>query len=193
MSNNHCGTANFSYRDARRTAGNTNDYNGKMLRLNPIEQLADGANPTTGCGHHLRPADGELAERRRTCSAAPKGGGGKTKPEIYAMGLRNPSRMAIDPKTDVPYAAWVGPDAGSPSATQGPSTYENATQLPSAGNYGWPYCMGNQQPFRDRIADGSLRTTNARRLRQRRPGGQPDQRLVRLQEPRQRLDRTTRV
>ena len=77
------------------------------------------------------------------------------------MGLRNPSRMAIDPKTDVPYAAWVGPDAGSPSATQGPSTYENATQLPSAGNYGWPYCMGNQQAYRDRIADGSLRTTNA--------------------------------
>ena len=76
------------------------------------------------------------------------------------MGLRNPSRMAIDPETDVPYAAWVGPDAGSPSATQGPSTYETATQLPTAGNYGWPYCMGNKQPYRDRVADGSLRTTN---------------------------------
>ena len=67
------------------------------------------------------------------------------------MGLRNPSRMAIDPETDVPYAAWVGPDAGSPSQSQGPSTYENATQLPSAGNYGWPYCMGNQQAYRDRV------------------------------------------
>ena len=77
------------------------------------------------------------------------------------MGLRNPSRMAIDTKTDIPYAAWVGPDAGQPSATEGPSTYENATQLPSAGNYGWPYCMGNQQAYRDRIANGSLRTTNA--------------------------------
>ena len=90
-----------------------------------------------------------------------EGNGSQAKPEIYAMGLRNPSRMAIDTKTDIPYAAWVGPDAGSPSATEGPSTYENATQLPSAGNYGWPYCMGNQQAYRDRIANGSLRTTNA--------------------------------
>ena len=80
------------------------------------------------------------------------------------MGLRNPSRMTIDPETDIPYAAWVGPDAGAPSATQGPSTYETGTQLPTAGNYGWPYCMGNQQPYRDRVADGSLRTTNAAEL-----------------------------
>ncbi len=77
------------------------------------------------------------------------------------MGLRNPSRLFIDPETDIPYSAWVGPDAGSPSATQGPSTYENATQLAAAGNYGWPYCMGNQQAYRDRVADGSLRTANA--------------------------------
>ena len=66
-----------------------------------------------------------------------EGGGGKAKPEIYAMGLRNPSRMTIDPVTDVPYAAWVGPDAGSPSATQGPSTYETATQLPTASWSTW--------------------------------------------------------
>ena len=29
----NCGTAGYSYQDARRTAGNTNDYNGKMLRI----------------------------------------------------------------------------------------------------------------------------------------------------------------
>ncbi len=63
MSNNHCGTANFSYRDARRTAGNTNDYNGKMLRINPIEQLADGANPAIGVGTTYGLPDGGLAER----------------------------------------------------------------------------------------------------------------------------------
>ena len=32
--------------------------------------------------------------------------------------------------------------------------------IPTAGNYGWPYCMGNQQAYRDRVADGSLRTMN---------------------------------
>jgi glucose/arabinose dehydrogenase len=51
-----------------------------------------------------------------------EGNGKQAKPEIYAMGLRNPSRLSIDPKTDVPYTAWVGPDAGVPSATLGPST-----------------------------------------------------------------------
>ena len=76
------------------------------------------------------------------------------------MGLRNPSRLSIDPKTDVPYSAWVGPDAGAPSATDGPSTYESAAQISHAGNYGWPYCMGNGQAYRDRLADGTQRTTN---------------------------------
>ena len=87
------------------------------------------------------------------------------------MGLRNPSRLSIDPETDIPYTAWVGPDAGAPSATQGPSTYENAAQIDHAGNYGWPYCMGNGQAYRDRIAPtAACATTNARRLRLRRPG-----------------------
>ncbi|RKQ93231.1 sugar phosphate isomerase/epimerase [Solirubrobacter pauli] len=159
VSNNHCGTANFSYRDARRTAGNTNDYNGKMLRFNPIEQIADGAKPTVGPGTTYALPTASSPNGPNLFDGT-EGGGGKAKPEIYAMGLRNPSRMSIDPKTDIPYAAWVGPDAGNPSATQGPSTYESATQLPSAGNYGWPYCMGNQQAYRDRTADGNLRTTN---------------------------------
>ena len=74
------------------------------------------------------------------------------------MGLRNPSRLSIDPNDDTVYTAWVGPDAGSPSATQGPSTYENAAQISRAANYGWPYCMGSKQAYRDRIADGALRT-----------------------------------
>ena len=160
VSNNHCGANNISYNDARRTAGNSNDYNGKMLRLNPVDTIPDGAKPAVGVGttYSLPTAD---SPNGANLFDGTEGGGGRTRPEIYAMGLRNPSRMAIDPETDVPYSAWVGPDAGSPSATQGPSTYENATQLPSAGNYGWPYCMGNQQGYRDRVADGSLRTTNA--------------------------------
>jgi hypothetical protein len=76
------------------------------------------------------------------------------------MGLRNPSRLSIDPETDVPYTAWVGPDAGQPSATLGPSTYENAAQITTAGNYGWPFCMGGRQAYRDRVADGTPRNFN---------------------------------
>ena len=37
----NCGTANYSYQDARRTAGNTNDYNGKMLRIKPKPNLPE--------------------------------------------------------------------------------------------------------------------------------------------------------
>ena len=164
--NTHCGDNPVAFNDARRTAGNTNNYNGKMLRFNPIDNLADGAKPTVGVGttYSLPTA---ASPNGPNLFDGTEGGGGKALPEIYAMGLRNPSRMTIDPVTDVPYAAWVGPDAGSPSATQGPSTYETATQLPTAGNYGWPYCMGNKQAYRDRVADGSLRTTNGGGLRPR--------------------------
>ncbi len=44
----------------------------------------------------------------------------------------------------------MGPDAGSPSPELGPAKYETATIITSAGNQGWPYCMGNKQPYRDR-------------------------------------------
>ena len=152
----NCGDASFSYQDARRTAGNTNDYNGKMLRFNPVEipdslAAADRrrrARPTR-CRPRPRPTARTCSRATRRAARTRRRRG--TKPEIYAMGLRNPSRLSIDPKTDIPYTAWVGPDAGAPSRTEGPSTYENAAQITHAGNYGWPYCMGNKQPYRDRI------------------------------------------
>ncbi|HEY6891488.1 MAG TPA: ThuA domain-containing protein, partial [Solirubrobacter sp.] len=153
----NCGTANYSYQDARRTAGNTNDYNGKMLRIKPKPGLPDGQQPTVGAGSTYDLPTAQDPNGPNLFDGT-EGGGGKTKPEIYAMGLRNPSRLSIDPKTDVPYTAWVGPDAGAPSRTEGPSTYENAAQVTHAGNYGWPYCMGNKQPYRDRLDGGALRT-----------------------------------
>jgi PKD repeat protein/glucose/arabinose dehydrogenase/type 1 glutamine amidotransferase len=159
-SSDHCGTAGYSYQDARRTAGNTNDYNGKMLRFRPNPDLPDGSDAAPGpSSTYTLPTD--ESPNGPNLFDGTEGGGGKAKPEIYAMGLRNPSRLYVDPATDVPYTAWVGPDAGNPSATQGPSTYENAAQITHAGNYGWPYCMGNGQAYRDRLADGNLRTTNA--------------------------------
>jgi glucose/arabinose dehydrogenase len=159
-SSQHCGSAAYSYQDARRTAGNTNDYNGKMLRFRPNPAIPDGTQPVVGEGTtYTIPT--AAAPNGPNLFDGTEGGGGKTKREIYAMGLRNPSRLSIDTETDVPYSAWVGPDAGRPSATDGPSTYENAAQIDRAGNYGWPFCMGNQQAYRDRLADGTERTTDA--------------------------------
>jgi glucose/arabinose dehydrogenase/type 1 glutamine amidotransferase len=156
----HCGSNAISYQDARRTAGNTNDYNGKMLRFKPIGSIPDGTQPPVGIGTTYT-IPGANAPNGPNLFDGTEGGGGKTKPEIFAMGLRNPSRLSIDPKTDTVYTAWVGPDAGAPSQELGPSTYENAAQISHAGNYGWPYCMGNKQAYRDRVPGNTPRTENA--------------------------------
>ncbi|HEX6356515.1 ThuA domain-containing protein [Actinophytocola sp.] len=121
----------ISFQDARRTAGNTNDLNGKIIRIHPE---ADGT--YTIPQGNLFPVGQFPAD--------------KTRPEIYVMGVRNISRLAIDPETNWLTAAWVGPDAGSPSPELGPAKYETATIITKAGNHGWPYCMGNKQPYRDR-------------------------------------------
>ncbi|MFY1691257.1 ThuA domain-containing protein [Plantactinospora sp. WMMB782] len=123
--------AGISFQDARRTSGNTNDLNGKILRIHPEPD-----------GSYTVP-DGNLFTGQEQ-------GGGKTRPEIYVMGVRNIARIAWDPVNDWLTAAWVGPDAGAPSPELGPAKYETATIITSAGNHGWPYCMGNRQPYRDR-------------------------------------------
>ncbi len=122
-----------SFADARRTAGNTNNLNGKILRIHPEDD-----------GTYTLPA-GNLFTGRE-----PDEGGGKTRGEIYVMGVRNPARIFVDQKTDILYAGWVGPDAGAPSTTWGPAKYDTFAAITGPGNHGWPYCMGNKQPYRDR-------------------------------------------
>ncbi|WP_367123617.1 ThuA domain-containing protein [Streptomyces phytohabitans] len=120
-----------SFADARRTAGNTNNLNGKILRIHPETD-----------GTYTVPAGNLFTGKEE--------GGGKTRAEIYVMGVRNPARISVDPETDWLYAGWVGPDAGEPSTTWGPAKYDTFAVITSAGNQGWPYCMGNRQPYRDR-------------------------------------------
>ena len=76
---------------------------------------------------------------------------GKAKPEIFAMGVRNLYSIDVDDKTDKIAAAWVGPDQGTNSVIWGPAKTENAVMINSAGNYGWPYCTGNQQGYRAKL------------------------------------------
>lgn len=122
-----------SFADARRTAGNTNNLNGKILRIHPEKN-----------GTYTLP-EGNLFTGEESAE-----GGGKTRGEIYVMGVRNPARISVDQKTDTLYAGWVGPDAGAPSTTWGPAKYDTFAAITKAGNQGWPYCMGNKQPYRDR-------------------------------------------
>ncbi|MFE9693263.1 ThuA domain-containing protein [Micromonospora sp. NPDC005806] len=113
--------------DAQGTAGNTNDLRGKILRIKPL--------PT---GTYAIP-DGNLF--------AP--GTPRTKPEIYAMGMRNPFRITVDSKTDALLVADYGPDARSANPNRGPEGTVEFNRITSAGNYGWPYCIGNNLPFND--------------------------------------------
>ncbi|MEO6915653.1 MAG: ThuA domain-containing protein, partial [Chitinophagaceae bacterium] len=112
--------------DAQRSAGNPNDLRGKILRIHPE---ADGS--------YTIP-EGNLF---------PKGTEG-TKPEIYIMGCRNPYRISVDMATNYLYWGEVGPDAGT-DATHGPKVYDEFNQAKKAGNYGWPYFVGDSKPYHD--------------------------------------------
>jgi glucose/arabinose dehydrogenase len=107
--------------DAQRTAGNTNDLRGKVLR---IRVNADGS--------YAIPAGNLFAP-----------GTARTRPEIYAMGLRNPFRLSVDKPTGALYVADYGPDAGTTTAARGPAGQVEFNRITSAGNYGWPYCTGS--------------------------------------------------
>ena len=113
--------------DAQRSAGNTNDLRGKILRIHPEAN-----------GTYTIPA-GNLFPS----------GTANTKPEIYAMGLRNPYRIAVHPQSKVIYWGEIGPDAGEDSPLQGPRGYDEFNQAKKAGNFGWPYFIGNTQPYND--------------------------------------------
>ena len=110
--------------DAQRSAANTNDLKGKVLRIHPEPD-----------GTYTIP-EGNLFPK----------GMEKTRPEIFTMGCRNPYRIAVNPKTSVLYWGEIGPDAGKDSV-QGPRGYDEFNQAKKAGNYGWPYFVGNNQAY----------------------------------------------
>ncbi|MQW74974.1 DUF1349 domain-containing protein [Nocardioides sp. dk4132] len=121
---------NRSAWDAQRTSGNTNSLNGKILRITP---LPDG-------GYSI-PAGNLFDEDQDTTE--------KTRPEIYAMGFRNPFRIGLDEQNNNILVADYGPDAGAVSATRGPNGRVEWNILDEPGNYGWPYCVGDNTPYHD--------------------------------------------
>ncbi|MCB1087048.1 MAG: PQQ-dependent sugar dehydrogenase, partial [Verrucomicrobiae bacterium] len=108
--------------DAQKSSANTNDLRGKVLRIRPTPE-----------GGYTIP-EGNLFPP----------GTPKTRPEIYAMGFRNPWRFNIDPKTGFVYVGDVGPDAGGDREERGPRGFDTVNQVRQPGNYGWPYSRGNR-------------------------------------------------
>ncbi|MEP6583945.1 MAG: ThuA domain-containing protein [Ginsengibacter sp.] len=112
--------------DAQRSAANANDLRGKVLRIHPE---ADGSYTVP---------DGNLFAK----------GMEGTRPEIYTMGCRNPYRIAVNQATSTLYWGEIGPDAGEDSKVD-PRGYDEFNQAKKAGNYGWPYFVGDSKPYHD--------------------------------------------
>lgn len=110
--------------DAQRSAANTNDLRGKILRIHPEP---DGS--YTIPANNLFPA-----------------GTPNTKPEIYAMGCRNPYRISVDKATGYLYWGEIGPDAGE-DGDAGPKGYDEINQAKAAGYFGWPYVQADNKPY----------------------------------------------
>ena len=112
------------YANALRSAGNSNDLRGKILR---IKVKPDGTYSIP---------EGNLF----------KPGTPKTRPEIYVMGLRNPFRFSLDSKKGTLYWGEVGPDSGKDS-DRGPMGYDEVNQAKKAGFFGWPLIIADQKAY----------------------------------------------
>ncbi|GAQ79678.1 ptotein with Six-bladed beta-propeller domain [Klebsormidium nitens] len=115
----------FYVLDSQKSAANTNDLRGAINRIRPTED-----------GYEIPPNNlfpGDDLHR----------------PEIYAMGVRNPFRFSIDPHTNNLYWGDVGPDETAPNPARGPLGMDEINQLKfdEPGNYGWPYCIGPNLPY----------------------------------------------
>ncbi|MER5963523.1 lectin [Streptomyces sp. NPDC002057] len=113
--------------DAQRSAGNTNDLRGKVLR---IKVNADGSYAIPS-GNLFPP------------------GTARTRPEIYAMGFRNPFRMSVDKATGIVHLGDYGPDSGTANPGRGPEGQVEFNRITRAGNFGWPYCTGGNDAYTD--------------------------------------------
>jgi cytochrome c len=112
--------------DAQRSAANSKDLRGKILRIHPE---SDGSYTIPVGNLFSNTATGE--------------------PKIYAMGMRNPFRISVDPATGWLYVGDVGPNAVSDTEERGSRGYDEFNQVKSAGNYGWPYCIATNRPYVD--------------------------------------------
>jgi len=114
--------------DSRRSAANSNDLRGKILRI----KIHPDATYEIPPGNLFKPGQVD------------------TRPEIFVMGDRNPYRISVDQKNNFLYWGEVGPDADKDSLeTRGPRGYDELNQAREAGFFGWPLFIGPNIPYRE--------------------------------------------
>src|SRR5262245_60534618 len=111
------------HHDALRTAANSRDLRGKILRIHPEPD-----------GRYSIPVGNLFAD------------GKDGRREIYAMGCRNPYRIQIDPKTGWLYWGDVGQNVET-SIGVGPNGYDEVNQARAAGNFGLPRFTGPNEAY----------------------------------------------
>ena len=115
------------FNDALRSAGNTNDLRGKILRITP---KADGG--YTVPNGNLFTGDSQ----------------DNTRDEIYIMGVRNPASMAFDQQSKTLFFGDTGPEYTTVEERSWIGVDEiNQAKMP--GNFGWPLFIGDNSPYRE--------------------------------------------
>lgn len=104
--------------DAFRSAANSRDFRGKVLRIHPEP---DG-------GYSI--PEGNLFP-----------GGKDGLPEIFVMGVRNPFRISVDNQTGTLFIGDVGPNF-IPDLGIEPKGYDEINATSVAANFGWPAFNG---------------------------------------------------
>jgi len=135
--------------DARKTSQNTADLRGKVVRIKPsLGDIPEDAEPGLGSTYTVPP--GNLFPV----------GQEKTRPEIYAMGFRQPFTVHADPEN--PGIVGVGEfchDNGSAQANRSPAGTCEWNLIDEPSNHGWPFCVGDNSAanstFRWNYANGT--------------------------------------
>jgi PKD repeat protein len=128
--------------DSARSALNTNDLRGKVLRIKVKDgdiSPSDANHADLGSGGAYTIPAGNLFP---LVGGAPQA---KTKPEVYAMGFRNPFRIQVD-ENDVAYVSDYSPDSQTPQQFHGPPGTGRFEIVRHPANYGWPYCFAPDLP-----------------------------------------------
>ena len=121
--------------DDRRSAGNTNDLRGSILRINPIEDIP--ADAEVGPGSTYTIPEGNLFDDPQY-----EGSEDLVREEIYVMGVRNPFRIDYDVESGALVWGDYGPDAANANPDRGPMGYVEWQLTTEPMNGGWPYCHG---------------------------------------------------
>jgi regulation of enolase protein 1 (concanavalin A-like superfamily)/plastocyanin len=118
--------------DARKTSANSADLRGKIVRIKPLDVIGTGTAPGVGQTYDI-PAGNMFPV-----------GTANARPEIYAMGFRQPFTIHTDP--DNPGTVTVGEfchDNNTNQADRAPAGVCEWNLVKGPGFHGWPFCMGD--------------------------------------------------